>query len=294
MQEAQPSRTARRVAMRRAAHQIHDAKPLVFDDPFALQLLPPEAREEVARSPAASRKPYSAAMRAFIVCRARFAEDTLADGVRRRGVAQAVILGAGLDTFVLRNPFPGLRVFEVDHPATQTWKRQLLAEAKLAAPSSLNFVPVDFESDSLRQQLLRAGFDFRLRTAVTWLGVVPYLTAEAFASTCRVLSRLPAGSSVVFDYSLPREALPFVEQLMLDSLAARVAQAGEPFQLFFTPAELVEELQRFELAVVEDLDFDALNARYLDGRSDGLQLRGRALRLCHAEVNPAERERIEP
>lgn len=270
--------------MRRAAHQVHDAQPLVFDDPFALRILPPDAHGEVERTPAASRQPYSAAMRAYMVCRARFAEDVLAEGVRERGVSQALVLGAGLDTFALRNPYSGLRVFEVDHPATQSWKRQLLTAAQISLPDTLTFVPVDFESQSLRQQLVHAGFDFNVPTATAWLGVVPYLTPDAFAATARVLGRLHAGSSVIFDYSQPREVLPFVEQLMLDSLSARVAKAGEPFQLFFTPAELSEELGRYELNVIEDLDSAELNARYLAKRTDGLQLHGRAGRLCHAEV----------
>jgi methyltransferase (TIGR00027 family) len=270
--------------MRRAAHQIHDERPLVFDDPLALQILPPEQRLEIQRTPKASRKPFSAAIRAFMVCRARFAEDVLAAGIRTHGVRQAVILGAGLDTFALRNQSPNLRVFEVDHPATQSWKRELLAASKLPIPETLSFVPVDFERHSLRQQLLHAGFDFDAPTATAWLGVVPYLTAEAFAATARVLGRLPGGSSVVFDYSQPREVLSPMEQLMLDSLAARVAQAGEPFQLFFTPERLAEELSWHGLTVVEDLDSAGLNARYLVNRTDGLHLHGKAGRLCHAKA----------
>lgn len=270
--------------MRRAAHQLHDHPPLILSDPFAVRILPPEARAELNRTPAASRKPFSAAIRAFMVCRARFAEDVLTTGIHTRNIGQALILGAGLDTFGLRNPHPGLRAFEVDHPATQAWKRALLADAKIPAPDNLAFVPVDFERHSLREQLLHAGFDFSIPTATAWLGVVPYLTREAFAATVRVLGRLPPGSSVVFDYSQPREVLPFVEQLMLDSLSARVAKAGEPFQLFFTPTELAEELARFDLTVVEDLDSAALNARYLVKRTDGLELHGRAGRLCLAQV----------
>ncbi len=270
--------------MRRAAHQIHDAKPLVFEDPFAVPILPPDARAELQRTPAASRKPFSAALRAFMVCRARFAEDVLAAGVRDHGVRQALILGAGLDTFALRNPHPNLRVFEVDHPATQSWKREILATAKLPIPETLTHVPVDFERQSLREQLLHAGFDFTIPTATAWLGVVPYLTPEAFAATARVLGSLTAGSSLVFDYSQPREVLSFTERLMLDSLSARVAQVGEPFQLFFTPQSLAQELLRYALSIVEDLDSAALNARYLANRTDRLHLRGKAGRLCHAEV----------
>jgi methyltransferase (TIGR00027 family) len=270
--------------MRRAAHQLHDTRPLVFEDPFSVPILPPDARLELERTPAASRKPFSAAMRAFMVCRARFAEDVLAAGIRDHGVKQALILGAGLDTFALRNPYPNLHVFEVDHPATQSWKREFLAASKLPLPEALTFVPVDFEHQSLRQQLLHTGFDFTATSATAWLGVVPYLTPEAFAATARVLGRLPAGSSLVFDYSKPREVLSPTEQLMLDSLSARVALAGEPFQLFFTPQSLAEELPRFDLTVVEDLNSAALNERYLANRPDGLHLRGKAGRLCHAEV----------
>jgi len=284
MIEAQPSKTALRVALRRAAHQMHDARPLVFDDPLAVKILGPEFAEEIKRTPAAEKRPFSAALRAFMVCRARYAEDVLAGGVHADGVRQYVVLGAGLDTFAYRNPFAEARVFEVDHPATQAWKRERLQAAAIAVPETMQFVAVDFETQSLRQELLRAGFDFNVPAAVAWLGVVPYLTAEGFAATMRVLERLAPGSSLVFDYSQPREVLSEVEQLMLDSISARVAMAGEPFQLFFTPERLAEEMQHYGWRVVEDLDGKGLNARYLAERHDGLVLRGSAGRLCHAHT----------
>ena len=287
MQDASPSRTALRVALRRAAHQIVDPEPLVFRDPFAVRILGPGAAEELRRTPKAERKPFSASLRAWMVGRARYAEDVLAETVARLGdgaSVQYLVLGAGLDTFALRNPYPQARVFEVDHPATQTWKRERLQVAGLAVPESARLVPVDFETQSLRQQLLHEGFGMDVPTVTAWLGVVPYLTAEAFAATCRVLGRFAPGSSVVFDYGQPREALPPVEQLMLDSLMARVAQAGEPFQLFFTPAQLAEEMARFDLGVVEDLGGAELNARYFAGRGDELRLRGSGGRLCRAAV----------
>ena len=284
MIEAQPSKTALRVALRRAAHQVHDARPLVFDDPLAVKILGPEFTEEIKRTPSAERRPFSAALRAFMVCRARFAEDVLADGVRKDAVRQYMVLGAGLDTFAYRNPFAEVRVFEVDHPATQAWKRERLQAAGISVPETMQFVAVDFETMSLRQELLRARFDFSVPAAVAWLGVVPYLTAEAFAATMRVLERMAPGSSVVFDYPQPREVLPAVEQQMLDSISARVAMAGEPFQLFFTPEQLAEEMEHYGWRVVEDLDGKGLNARYLAGRHDGLVLRGSAGRLCYARI----------
>jgi len=282
MHEVNPSRTALRVALRRAAHQVHDAKPLVFEDPLAVAILGKEHYEEVKRTPDSAKRPFSAALRAFMVVRARLAEDLLAAGVRELGVRQYLVLGAGLDTFACRNPYAEVRVFEVDHPATQAWKTKMLAGAGIVPPESARFVAVDFEKDSLRARLKAAGFDESVATVTAWLGVVPYLTTEGFRATMRMLARFKAGSEVVFDYSQPREVLPPVEQLMHDSLSARVALAGEPFQLFFTPPQLAEELEWLGMRVVEDLDSAAMTARYLAGRKDGLLLRGRAGRICVA------------
>jgi methyltransferase (TIGR00027 family) len=282
MIEAQASKTALRVALRRAAHQIHDARPLVFEDPLAVRILGPEYTQELQRTPDSAKQPFSAGLRAFMVGRARLAEDTLAAGVRDLGVKQYLVLGAGLDTFACRNAYAKVRVFEVDHPATQAWKLQMLAAAKIVPPDSAAFVAVDFEADSLRAKLRAAGFDDSLPTVTAWLGVVPYLTLEAFQATVRLMGMLPEGSRLVFDYSQPREVLPPVEQLMHDSLSARVALAGEPFQLFFTPEGLATELERWGMRVVENLDGAAMTARYFAGRADGLLLRGKAGRMCVA------------
>ena len=282
MHEVNPSKTALRVALRRAAHQVHDAKPLVFDDPLAVRILGKDYAEEVKRTPDSVKRPFSAALRAFMVTRARLAEDVLAAGVRDLGVKQYLVLGAGLDTFACRNPYSHVRVFEVDHPATQKWKKMMLKAAGIVPLEIAQFVAVDFEKDSLRARLKAAGFDEQVPTVTAWLGVVPYLTTEGFRATMRLLARFKAGSEVVFDYSQPRDVLPPVEQLMHDSLSARVALAGEPFQLFFTPAQLAEELEWLGMRVVEDLDSSAMTARYLAGRKDGLLLRGKAGRICVA------------
>ena len=291
MHEVNPSRTALRVALRRAAHQLHDAKPLVFPDPLAIPILGKDYLDEINRTPDSAKRPFSAALRAFMVVRARLAEDTLAAALQTHATQQYLVLGAGLDTFACRNPHPTLRVFEVDHPATQAWKKKLLTAANLTPPDTAHFVAVDFEKDSLRARLKSAGFDETLPTVTAWLGVVPYLTPDAFRATLRLLARFAPGSEVVFDYTQPREALPPREQLMHDSLSARVALAGEPFQLFFTPEQLAEELDWLGLRVVEDLDTTALSARYLAGRKDGLFLRGKAARICIAasmQSTPAE------
>ena len=279
MEEARPSKTALRVALRRAAHQLYDAKPLVLDDPIAVAILGDTYTEELRRTPTRPDRPFSVSLRAFLVARSRYAEDTLARAVSH-GVTQYVLLGAGLDTFAHRNPHPHLHVFEVDHPATQEWKRELLMAGALPAPANLTYTPVDFERQSLREQLHAAGFDPAVPTYFAWLGVVPYLTLEAFRSTIAFIESQPAGSGVVLDYGQPRSALPFLEKLAHDSLAARVKLAGEPFQLFFTPREIAAELTAFRS--LEDIGSAEVNARYFANRTDNLKILGSAGRLLIA------------
>jgi methyltransferase (TIGR00027 family) len=281
MQAAIPSRTALRVALRRAAHQLYDAQPLVFNDPVAVPILGKEYAEELRRTPTRPDRPFSVGLRAFLVARSRYAEDMLARGVVN-GIAQYVLLGAGLDTFAHRNPYPGLRVFEVDHPATQQWKLDLLAAGEFSHPANLTYVPVDFERQALGERLQEAGFDSAAPTLFAWLGVVPYLTLEAFRGTIGFIASQPAGSGVVLDYGQPRSALPLLEKLAHDSLAARVQLAGEPFRLFFTPPEIAAELEGFR--VIEDLGSAEINARYFAGRADDLKMRGSAGRILSAWV----------
>ena len=281
MQAAIPSRTALRVALRRAAHQLYDAAPLVFQDPVAVSILGEAYAEELRRTPTRPDRPFSVGLRAFLVARSRYAEDMLARGVAN-GIAQYVLLGAGLDTFAHRNPYPQLRVFEVDHPATQQWKLDLLAAGEFSHPANLTYVPVDFERRALGEQLREAGFDSAAPTLFAWLGVVPYLTLEAFRGTIGFIASQPAGSGVVLDYGQPRSALPLLEKLAHDSLAARVQLAGEPFRLFFTPPEMAAELAAFR--AIEDLGSAEINARYFGGRADDLKMRGSAGRILSAWV----------
>jgi methyltransferase (TIGR00027 family) len=291
MQESRPSRTALRVALRRAAHQIYDPPPHVLEDPIAVPILGPEFAADLHKTATKLHKPFSAALRAFLVARSRYAEDQLAAAVAD-GVTQYVLLGAGLDTFAYRNPHPNLRVFEVDHPATQQWKRDLLQKNAIPIPSTLTFAPVDFEApaveapdqdferESLPTQLERAGFNPHAPTFFAWLGVVPYLTLPAFRATVNFIARSAPGSGLVLDYSQPRAALPFLEQLAWDSLASRVQLAGEPFQLFFTPAEIAAQFASFYS--IEDLDSNEINARYFPHPHRHLQTRGSAGHLFSA------------
>jgi methyltransferase (TIGR00027 family) len=278
MEQAIPSRTALRVALRRAAHQLHDS-PVVFDDPIAVPLLGAAYSEELRRTPVREDRPFSIGLRAFLVVRSRYAEDNLKKAVAS-GVEQYVLLGAGLDTFAYRNSYPQLRVFEVDHPATQQWKRELLQRNRIAIPESVTYTPVDFECQSLSAQLGDTGFNQRAPTFFAWLGVVPYLTLEAFRGTLSFISTQPPGSGVALDYGQPRAVLPLLEQLAHDSLASRVEKAGEPFRLFFTPADIAAEFSRFHS--LEDLGAQEINARYFSERTDQLAVRGTAGRLFSA------------
>lgn len=277
MDVARPSRTALRVALRRAAHQLYDDQPLVFEDSLAVRILGPHAAE-VERTPGgmAGRKPrpHSISMRAFVVGRSRYAEDMLAHAVER-GVTQYVLLGAGLDTFAHRNPYPGLRVFEVDHPATQQWKRELLDQTGI--PQALTYVPVDFEHQTLPAELLDGGYDPSEPTFFSWLGVVPYITLDAFRATVGFIAAQPAGSGVALDYEQPRAVLPRFEQLARDSRSYRAGLVGEEFKLFFSPAEIEGELRSF--VEREDLGASELNAQYFTGRADHLRMIGEAPRI---------------
>jgi methyltransferase (TIGR00027 family) len=277
MNEGRPSRTAQRVAVRRAAHQLLD-RPLVFEDPFALQIIGPDA---AAATAAKADSRLSSSFRAFMAVRSRHSEDELA-AAYARGVRQYVVLGAGLDTFAWRNRWPELHVFEVDFPATQHWKRQRLANVGMAEPPTLTFAPVDFESQTLADGLRAAGFRTDQSAYFSWLGVTMYLTREAFESTVAFMGALPSGGGVTFDYAVDRAELGLFEKLALDHLERKVAAMGEPFQLFFRTAELKATMARLGFGEIEDLGSDDLNARYLAGRADSLKLRGGIGRLVRA------------
>ncbi|MDX8469628.1 SAM-dependent methyltransferase [Mesorhizobium sp. VK23B] len=275
MEDATPSRTAFRVARLRAMHQFSPQAAL-FRDPYAAAILgeaAPDAQELEQEDEHGRR------MRLFVAARARLAEDWLAAAVRR-GVRQVVVLGAGLDTFSLRNPYPDLAVFEVDHPATQAWKRQRIAEAGLAEPAGTAFVPVNFERQLLSEELPSAGLKPTEASFFIWLGVVPYLTREAIFGTLSYIAGIP-GSEVVFDYSEPAENRDVARRATLAFRAARVASVGEPWISFFDPRALAKSLNDLGFDDIEDLESGDIAARFAGapnagrGNSGGHLLRAR-------------------
>jgi methyltransferase (TIGR00027 family) len=271
--DGEPSRTALGAALHRAAHQVVD-KPPVFPDPLALSILGSE-RSSLLREYFSRKRGGTKAMRAFIIMRSRYAEDELAAAFQQ-GVRQYLILGAGLDTFAYRNPFGGLlKAFEVDHPATQEWKRSRLREQNIAAPAALAFVPVDFEKDSLGERLDRAGFDRNAPVFISWLGVSIYLTRDAVFETLRFVSGSCArGSRIVFDFALPDEQLGERELSIRNARAEKVAEAGEPWISYFDADALAADLLRTDFRSASSLGPDELNARYFTGRTDGLRISG--------------------
>jgi methyltransferase (TIGR00027 family) len=279
MEKGKASKTALRVAIRRAAHQLAD-RPRILEDPIAVRLIGSGYARDMERAMHKVARDF----RLFMAARSRYAEDRLAGAVQN-GVEQYVVLGAGLDTFAYRNPFASLRVFEVDYPATQEWKRALLEEAAIDAPAGLTFVPLDFEHKTLAGGLAEAGFDAGKPAFFGWLGVTPYLTLDAFRATLSTIAALPFGSGVSFDYAFSPETLTPQRRRVFDALAGRVAAAGEPFRLFFAPEQLAAELHRAGFRRLEQVDTGELNDLYFRNRADGLKLSGAGLgRLASAWV----------
>jgi len=278
MQEGRFSWRALSVAAHRAAHQILEDG-AVFKDPFARAILGPDGDSVLAERSG----PASAPLRLFVAARARFAEDSLARAIAR-GVRQAVVVGAGLDTLALRSPHPELQVFEVDHPDTQAFKRHCLARGGLNIPSSLIFAPVDFERESLGDGLAKAGLDRTRPAFFIWLGVVPYLTRAAVQASLDIMAALPA-SEVVFDYSEPLENYPPEARTRVEQMAARAAQAGEPWLSYFSPQEASELLMLRGFGEIEDLGPSDIAARYLGRAGEPQRAGAHVLRARGAAID---------
>ena len=222
-------------------------------------------------------------MRIFIAVRTRFAEDALAAAVAQ-GVRQLVVLGAGLDTYAYRGALRDrLRIFEVDHPATQEWKRARLAEAGIPLPVSLTFAPIDFERETLPEGLAAAGFDHAQPTFFTWLGVVPYLSEESVWSTLSFIGALRNGAHVVFDYSDPPSSFDPEARARHEQRAAHVAELGEPWINFLEAQTLHPKLRNLGFCDIEDLGPPQIASRYFpDSLTSAPQRGGHILRATAA------------
>ena len=248
------SRTALGAARHRAVHQLLEAGS-IFEDPLAVRVTGDDPDELVAR--ATERGDHR--MRWFVCARSRFAEQVLADAVAT-GVDQLVVLGAGLDTFAYRNPYHDLRVVEVDHPATRTWKLERLAEAGIEVPGVVVHAAVDFERQDLRE-VLRESLALDRPVLFWWLGVTPYLTGAAVETTLGRLGSLPS-SAVVLDHASPLDDAAETTALMRQRRAA-VARLGEPWVSAYTYPELAELVRRSGFTEVRPEDEGATIRRGL-------------------------------
>ena len=269
MDDAQRSRTVDIPAVMRALHQTIDGEPKILADPIAVRLI--DAHADPAWMASLLNHPFAKTWRAGFALRARYAEDALAEGVRR-GVQQYAVLGAGLDTFAYRQPpwSDSLRIYEVDHPITQRWKRRRLDEAGIAIPSNLRFVAVDFERASLPEGLRATDFSFAAPTLCSWMGVTQYLTADGLEATLRFVLSLPPSSEVVFSFILPQEQVTGLEAQALALAALRAGEVGEPWLTRLDPGELAAKLRAMGFTRVIHLKPEEARERYFRGRSDGL------------------------
>jgi methyltransferase (TIGR00027 family) len=242
----------------------------VLEDEIGLQLVAPgdgwRARPDM--DPDGTR-----GFRASIVARARFIEDLVAEQAGH-GVAQYVLLGAGLDTFAQRRPeiASRMRVFEVDQPGPQAWKRQRLTELGYGVPDWLRLVPVNFEQNgSWWQELAVAGFDPGQPAVVASTGVSMYLSKDATAATLRQLAGLASGSTLAMTFLLPRDLLGDADRAGLRAADQGARASGTPFVSFYEPQEMLAMAREAGFAGVRHVSGASLGERYFGGRSDGLR-----------------------
>lgn len=271
MQQDTFSRTALGAARQRLAHQLLDDDHKVLDDPVIEKIIGDKVLNTVLVNQKLYKHPYALAFRAHIVLRSRLAEDCLRQGYDN-GIRQLLIMGAGFDTFAYRQPkwAKAMKIFEIDHPATQAEKRKRLTDAGIAIPDNLVFVPIDFETQELKQELFRHGFAIEQPAFISWLGVSMYLSPEAVDKMFAFAASCAAQSQFVFTFAQERHVLSEGDEAQIPrfTLADAAAQSGEPWLTFFTPEKLAEILQSHGFSVSF---FDpALIQPYFAQRTDGL------------------------
>lgn len=265
-----PDNTAVRVALWRAMHVQVDAPPRILEDEVGLQLAAP-AEGWQRRGDMDARRTSRA--RASIVARSRFIED-LAVEQAALGVGQYVILGAGLDSFAQRRPenAVSLRVFEIDQPGTQDWKRQRLIELGFGIPDWLRLVPVDFEAGvSWWEALASAGFDAGKPAVMASSGVSMYLSREANEAMLRQAAALVPGSTFAMTFMLPTESLAPEDRPGRRGAEKGAQAAGTPFVSYYTPDEILSLAHGAGFADARHVSANALAERYFAGRGDGLR-----------------------
>ena len=277
-----PDNTAIRTALWRALHVLADPPPHVFDDTVGLKLAAPEDGWRERPDMSAFTRPF----RASILARARFIED-LVEEQAAHGVDQYVILGAGLDTFAQRRPelSSRMRVFEIDQPGPQAWKRQRLIELGFGIPPHLKLVPVDFEAgDDWWERLGAAGFEATKPAVVASAGVSMYLTRDAVMETLRRIAALAPGSTFAMTFMLPIEMLGPDIRTGVERAAAGAKASGTPFLSFFTPSQMLALAREAGFRQARHVSAASLAKRYFANRTDGLRPPDNSEELLVAET----------
>ncbi|MFF0297272.1 class I SAM-dependent methyltransferase [Kitasatospora sp. NPDC004614] len=272
----QPSRTALMSAAARAAHLLVDQQPPIFADTLAVTLLGESAEQLIGYHRQFGTHPILAGARTTAVTRSRCAEDRLAEAVARRGIDQYVLLGAGLDSFACRSELArDIRVFEVDHPHTQEWKRNRLAVSGITVPPAVSFVPLDLEQGgacALTAALTAAGFDPQRPAVVSWLGVTMYLSVEAIGQVLSTIGEFAPGTELIAEYLLPAEHRDPAGQTYAEQVQAAAAEGGEPWRTFLTVEEMDALLGAHGLRPLAHLrQRDTVDAQVWEKRTDALR-----------------------
>lgn len=270
MERRRASTTMVQTAILRAAHQVLDDDPKILDDPLAVGLVEGSSKDEILAAPLGPWPPPW--FRAIFVLRSRYTEDSLEQAVSA-GVAQYVLLGAGMDTFAYRQPSWArkLRIIEIDHPESQAFKRERLLQRGIAIPDNVEFCPIDFERESLAKGLVKSSLDSIAPAFFSWLGVTQYLTGEAIDTTLRLVLAMPPRSELLTEYITPPDSWAGDELDFMRKVPQLASELGEPWLTYFTPDEIAEHLRGLGFSRVAHLSLDEATSRYFINRRDGLR-----------------------
>lgn len=254
----------------RAAHACVFEGPVIHDDEYALRFLELEDAEQLRQAFEASGAPALPEASAYFALRHRFSEELLSHAVER-GTHQVVLLGAGLDSFALRNPdlVSRLDFFEVDHPSTQRWKLERMEALGLSRPN-IRYLSVDFGIQDLKQALIAGGVDFNQRIFFSWLGVTQYISSEDAKQTFRLVTEASGGSELVFDIIVAPEELDEAARFINRAYAATAESSGEPWITTYSIDALTNELRSIGFASVERLTPEEAGHRYYAGQPTGV------------------------
>ena len=280
MKNNRPSNTALGVSVVRTVHQLIDSRPLILDDPISPLLLSRETIEGIQENPTHHQTLEARGLRSHVVLRSRYAEDQMQQAIPS-GIAQFVNVGAGFDTFCLRQPqwAENLRIIEVDHPATQAAKREYFSARGLSFPENTDFVPLDLEKGDLFEELAKGRIVLNAPTFFSCLGVLAYLSLAAIEKVLRSVAGMAAGSRLVLAFA-PKSSDVTTEGQ--STAAERAAEQGEPWLTYFTMQEIEGMLRESGFSAVYFLTPGEAAERYYRGRTD--LPAPRRTRLCLAEV----------